>query len=121
MDCNQTESENSQVLAQNIAQDRNMPVVKKFLSGIVKIHGNHPGSTDGGTWYPMTCRFLGLKHYIHSPFEKSLIGRTIQYIKDGTESFDNYLPCRMKNCKLNHLQNRINLFVNYHYIEVVYA
>ena len=33
---------------------------------LVKIHGKHPVSTDGGTWYPQACRFLRLKH--HHPF-----------------------------------------------------
>jgi putative transposase len=44
-------------------------------------------STDGnGTWYPQACRFLRLSHHhLHSPFEKSVIERTVQYIKDRTE------------------------------------
>jgi putative transposase len=36
-------------------------------------------STDGdGTWYPQACRFLRLSHHNHSPFEKSVIERTMQ-------------------------------------------
>jgi hypothetical protein len=31
--------------------------------------------------------------------------RTMQYIKDRTESFDDYFPCKLKNCKLKHVQN----------------
>ena len=34
------------------------------------------------------CLFLKLEHHLHSPFEKSIIERTIQYIKDKTENFD---------------------------------
>ena len=41
----------------------------------------HPVSTDGGTWYPQACQFLGLEHHIHSPYEKSLVERKIQYIR----------------------------------------
>jgi transposase-like protein len=74
-----------------------MLIAERFLSGIVKIYGKHPLSTDGGTWYPMACRFLGLKHHLHSPLKKSLIERTMQYIKDRTESFDDYFPCRKEN------------------------
>ena len=48
-----------------------MFVAERFLSGLVKNHGKHPVSTDGGTWYPQACRFLKLNHHIHSPFEKS--------------------------------------------------
>ena len=33
------------------------------------------------------------------PFEKSIIERTMQYIKDRTECFDDYFPCsRKKGC-----------------------
>jgi transposase-like protein len=92
-----------------------MFVAERFLSSLVKVHGKHPVSTDGGsTWYPMACRFLGLEHHIHSSFEKSLIERKMQYIKDRTESFDDYFPCRIKNCKLKHVRNWLNLFVDYH-------
>ncbi|HXT83814.1 MAG TPA: hypothetical protein VN704_05705, partial [Verrucomicrobiae bacterium] len=51
-------------------------------------YGRHPISTDGGTWYPQSCKFLKLKHHLHSSFEKSIIKRTMQYIKDRTEGFD---------------------------------
>ena len=73
-----------------------MFIAERFISGLVKIHGKHPVSTDGGTWYPQACRFLKLDHHIHSSLEKSLIERTMQYIKDRTESFDDYFPCRVK-------------------------
>ncbi|WP_458720818.1 DDE-type integrase/transposase/recombinase [Candidatus Nitrosocosmicus sp. R] len=108
------EPQNRQILALSISKERNMFVAERFLSGIVKIHGKHPVSTDGGTWYPMACRFLNLKHHIHSSIEKSLIERTMQYIKDRTECFDDYFPCRSKNCKLKHVKNWLNLFVIYH-------
>jgi putative transposase len=50
-----------------ISKERNMFVAERFLAGLVKGHGRHPVSTDGGgTWYPMACRFLRLKHHIHS-------------------------------------------------------
>jgi hypothetical protein len=89
-------------------------VAERYLSGLVKVHGNHPVSTVGGTWYPMACRFLGLEHHLHSSFEKSLIERKMQYIKDRTESFDNSFPCRIKNCNLKHVRKWLNLFVDYH-------
>ena len=92
-----------------------MFVAERYLSGIVKEYGNHPVSTDGGIWYPIACRFVGLEHHIHSSMEKSLIERTMQYIKDRTECFDDYFPCiRLKKCKLKHVRNWLNLFVEYH-------
>ena len=66
-----------------------MFVAERFLSGVVRDYGKHPVSTDGSeTWCPMACQFLKLKHHVHSLFgkeEKSLIKRTMQYVKDRTE------------------------------------
>ena len=97
-----------------------MFVAERFISDVIKNHGKHPVSTDGGTWYPQACRFLKLKHHIHSSFEKSIIEGTMQYIKDRTESFDDYFPCKIKNCKLNHVRNWLNLFANYHNEEKIH-
>ena len=112
------EPENGQILALTISKERNMFVAERFLSGLIRIYGKHAISTDGGTWYPQACRFLGLEHHIHSSFEKSIIERTMQYIKDRTENFDDYFPCRLKNCKLKHVQNWLRLFVDYHNKEI---
>ena len=112
------EPKDKQILAISISKERNMFVAERFMSGLVRIHGRHPVSTDGGTWYPMACRFLKLKHHVHSPFEKSIIERTMQYIKDRTEGFDDYFPCRVKNCKLKHVTNWLNLFVDFHNSEL---
>ena len=102
-----------------LSKERNMFVAERFISDLVKIHGIHPVSTDdGGTWYPQACRFLNLDHHIHSSLEKSLIERKMQYIKDRTESFDDYFPCRIKNCKLKHVRNWLRLFVDYHNNEI---
>src|SRR5215211_3601592 len=51
------------------------------------IEPKHSVYTDGGTWYPEACRVLKLKHYLHSPLEKSLIERVMQYFKDRTGIF----------------------------------
>jgi putative transposase len=97
-----------------------MFVAERFISDVINNHGKHPVSIDGGTWYPQACRFLRLKHHILSSFEKSIIERTMQYIKDRTESFDDYFPCKIKYCKLNHVRNWLNLFVNYHNEEKIH-
>ena len=102
------------ILALSISKERNMPIAEKFLSGLVKIHGKRPVSTDGGTWCPQACKFLKLTHRIHSPHEKSLIERTMQYIKDRAEGFDDYFPCRKARCNLHHVKNWLNLFVITH-------
>ena len=112
------EPTNRQILSLSISKERNMFVAERFMSDLIKIYGNHPVSTDGGTWYPPACRFLKLQHHIHSTFEKSLVERKMQYIKDRTECFDDYFPCRLENCKLEHVKNWLNLFIDYHNKEI---
>ena len=102
----------------SISKERNMFVAERFISRLIKIHGKHNISTDRGTRYPQACAFLKLKHYNHSSLEKSIIEITMQYIKDRTECFDDYFPCRLKNCKLMHVRNWLNLFVDYHNSEL---
>jgi len=104
------EPQGKEILTVDLSKERNMFVADRFLSDVVEEFGHHPVSTDGGTWYPQACKFLKLKHHIHSPFEKSLIERTMQYIKDRTEGFDDYYPCKKEYCNLNHVKNWINLF-----------
>ncbi len=91
-----------------------MFVAERFLSGLLEEHGEHPVSTDGGTWYPQACIFLMVEHHLHSSYEKSIIERTMQYIKDRTECFDDYFPCKRKKCKLKHVINWLNLFADFH-------
>ncbi len=85
-------------------------MTEHFLSDIVDEHGKHLVSADGGTWYPQACKFLNLNHHIHSPFEKSIIERTMQYIKNGTEGFDDYFPCKKNKCKLYPVKQWLKLF-----------
>jgi len=105
----------------SLSKERNMFVAEeRFISSVIQIHSKRPVSTDGGTWYPQACRFLNLKHHLHSSYEKSIIERTMQFIKDRTECFDNdYFPCKKKNCKLMHVQNWLNLFIDHYNKEVI--
>jgi putative transposase len=90
-------TKDKEILSIIISKERNMFVAERFLSTLVQSHGKHPVSTDGGTWYPpQVCQFLKLQHHLHSSFEKSIIERTMQYIKDRTESFDDYFTCKKK-------------------------
>ena len=53
-----------------------MFVPENFIIFLVSKYGIHTVYTDGGTWYPpKACRFLHLKHYLHSSLEKSMIER----------------------------------------------
>ena len=108
------ETETKNIVATSISKERNMFVAERFLYNITKDYGKHPVSTDGGTWYPQACKFLKLQHHIHSAYEKSIIERTIQYVKDRTEGFDDYFPCRKKNCKLKDVKQWLKLFAYYY-------
>ena len=113
------EPSNKEILATDISKKRNISIVKRFLSHVVNKYGLHSVSSDGGTWYPQACKFLKLKHHLHSSFEKSLIERTMQYIKDRTENFDDYFPCKKNRCKLNHIKQWLKLFVYQHNKEII--
>ena len=100
------------LLGIHISEERNMFVAENFIRSLVEKYGRHTVYTDGGTWYPQACRFLHLKHYLHSPLEKSMIERVMEYFKDRTECFDDYYPCtKNKNCDLEHVYNWIKLFI----------
>ena len=74
-------------------------------------------------WWNMVssqdCQFLKLKHHIHSSYKKSIIERTMQYIKDRTKGFDDYFPCRKKKCKLKHVKQWLTLFADYYNKEII--
>jgi putative transposase len=111
------EPKNKEILAKDISKKRNISIVKRFLSHVVNKYG-YAVSSDGGTWYPQACRFLKLVHHLHF-FEKSIIERTMQYIKDRTESFDDYFPCKKDKCRLNHIKQWLKLFVYQHNKEII--
>jgi putative transposase len=115
------EPKDREILSVKISKQRNMFVAERFLADIVHKYGEHPVSTDGGTWYPQACRFLKLPHHIHCPFEKGIIERTMQYVKDRIESFDDYFPCKKENCNLDHVKKWLNLFVNMHNKNIINA
>ncbi len=100
-------------------KERNIFIAERFIAGLVKIHGKHPSSTDGSTWYPQTCRLESASLY--SLFtRKALIERTMQYIKGrDAECFDDYFPCRKKKCKLKHVKQWLNLFIDQHNGEII--
>ena len=97
-----------------------MFVAERLLLDIVEEYGIHPVTTDdGGTWYPQACKFLKVDHHLHSIYEKSIIERTMQYLKDRTESFDDYFPCKKLKCKLKYVKKWFNLFIDHHNKEIM--
>ena len=82
-----------------------MLVAKKLIRHLVENYGKHTVYTDRGTWYDEAGYALRLKHYVHLPFQKSLMERVNQYFKDRTESFDDYYPYMQVECNLFHVYN----------------
>jgi putative transposase len=104
-----------QVLGVYVSRHRNMLVAESFLRSLIKIYGKHTVYSDGGSWYPEACSYLGIKHLLHSSLEKSIIERTIEYFKDRTETFDDYYPCKSTiQYDLIHVHNWLGLFVFMH-------
>jgi putative transposase len=104
-----------QILGVYISRHRNMIVVEVFLSSLVRIYGKYIVYSDGGSWYPEACISLGLKHRLHSSYEKSIVERTTEYLKDRTEAFDDYYPCiRTGLCNLQHVYKWLILIVFMH-------
>ncbi len=58
-------------------------------------------------------------NHLHSQYEKNIIERKMQYVKDRTEGFDDYFPCKKKKCKLKHVKQWLNLFIGQHNKEII--
>ena len=74
--------------------------------------------SDGAQWYSSACESLELKHhvYMHGSWLWEVMERTVQRLKDRTESFDDLFPCRShgEKCNFNHIHNWINVFWLHH-------
>ena len=109
-----TEPIRHRILGVYISRHRNMLVAEVFLRSLIKLYGKHIVYSDGGSWYPEACNSLGLKHILHSPFEKSVIERSMEYVKDRTECFDDYFPCMKEKevyRSISHVHKWMTLFI----------
>ena len=110
-----TEPIHHRILGVYISRHRNMLVAESFLKSLIKLYGKHVVYSDGGSWYPEACNSLGLKHILHSPFEKSVIERSMEYVKDRTECFDDYYPCMKEKedfySSISHIHKWMTLFI----------
>jgi len=52
--------------------------MKPLFRSLVAKYEKHTVYTDGGTWHDQACNVIGLKHYLHSSIEKSLMERVNQ-------------------------------------------
>ncbi|HXG06419.1 MAG TPA: hypothetical protein VNI77_03735 [Nitrososphaera sp.] len=74
--------------------------------------------TDGARWYnnEASSWWLRLRHHVYGTElkkkKKNLMEWFIQNIKDRTECFDDYFPCRKKvGCDRQHVWNWLKLFL----------
>ena len=78
------EPDNKEIVAIGITKEQNKFVADRFVSSLIKTHLRHSVPTDdGGTWYHQAGRFLKAGRHLHSPYWKSIIERTMQYLKDS--------------------------------------
>jgi len=47
--------------------------------------------TDGAPYYRASCKILNLRHGVYSIEVRNLMERIIEYVKDRTKLFDNYM------------------------------
>ena len=97
-----------------------MFVAERFISDIVEEYGRT--SCFNRWWYMVSTSMQVFETETSSfilSYEKSIIERTMQYIKDRTECFDDYFPCRKRKCKLKHVKKWLNLFADYYNKEII--
>jgi len=58
--------------------------------------------TDGAPYYRASCRILNLRHGVYSLEVRNLMERIIEYVKDRTKLFDNYIPYIKDGCDEEH-------------------
>jgi putative transposase len=75
--------------------------------------------TDGAQYYRAACKFLSLDHDVYGLKARNLMERIIQYVKDRTRDFDDYIPCRRRKRDKIHVQmlpTSIGLMINEVYL-----
>jgi len=100
-------------LMMHLSRERTIFVCYQFFKQLRNRYGRKPIFTDGALWYDTACKWLRLQHQVYGTELKNLIERFIQQIKDRTECFDDYFPCRKSDCDRQHVWNWLKLFVLY--------
>jgi putative transposase len=63
-----------------------------FIRRLVRRYGGVPIYTDGAGWYADACRWAGVEHVVYDRPPRNLMERMVQYVKEGTEAFDDLFP-----------------------------
>ena len=68
-----------------------MIIAEKFIRSLVSIYEKHTVYTDGGMWNDEICNIIGLKYYLKSSMEKSLIPRFLTNYHNIFSYFNNFV------------------------------
>jgi Transposase and inactivated derivatives len=63
-----------------------------FIGRLVRRYGGVPIYTDGAGWCADACRWAGAERAVHDRPLRNLMERMVQYVKEGTEAFDDLFP-----------------------------
>jgi len=63
-----------------------------FIGRLVRRYGGVPIYTDGAGWCADACRWAGAERVVYDRHLRNLMERMIQYVKEGTEAFDDPFP-----------------------------
>jgi len=63
-----------------------------FIGRPVRRYGGVPIYTDGAGWCADACRWAGAEHVVYDRPLRNLMERMVQYVKEGTEAFDDPFP-----------------------------
>jgi len=83
-----------------------------FIKRIKAIYGSKITIlTDGAPYYKASCKILNLRHGVYSSETRNLMERIVQYVKDRTKLFDNYIPCIKDKCNEEHAKTLLKSII----------
>jgi putative transposase len=86
-----------------------------FIGRLVRRYGRVPIYTDGAGWCADACRWAGAERAVHDRPLRNLMERVVQYLKEGTEAFDDPFPARKSRLAsgraFERMHNRLSAFM----------
>ena len=61
--------------------------------------------------YAVYMYFQVLEHHVYDAVRGNLMERFVQYVKDRTEGFDDYFPCRRERCRFEHVKGWLSYYM----------
>ncbi len=93
-----------------LSRTRNILTTELLLQSLIDRYGRYSIYLNGVDWYSAACHSLGLEHHVYDAVRGNLMERFVQYVKDRTEGFDDYFPCRRERCRFEHVKG----WLSYH-------